>query len=215
MKNLCILLILGAVLTSCTVTIPMQTNLSDQTMLLAENRNIKANYTIYSDVPDGFINYVSATKNGNETVNNEAYKYASTTAFSKLWDSYFASKFNGYSKDEMDIEVVLKKLQFKEQASTSVGMTMLTGNIKQNVEAIASVYVLVTYHGEKYENQFDVSASDYNESQQMKAGNTYYTVNQTNPTQQKSMLLDACLNKTIVQFENFLRSVMMADLEGK
>jgi hypothetical protein len=79
---------------------------------------------------------------------------------------------------------------------------MLTGNSKVNVEAIISVHVLIEYHGKKYEKQFDVSATDYNESQQMKSGNYTYTVNQTNPTQQKSKLLESSFNKTIIQFKN-------------
>jgi hypothetical protein len=200
-------------LTSCSVTIPLQTNLSDQTMLLAENRNIKAIYILKSDIPDGFIPYVSVLKNGSETYNNSSYKYASSTAFTKLWNSYFSSKFNTYAKDQISIEATLKSLQLREQAATSIGMTVLTGNSKVNVDAIATVHIDIVYHGEKYETQFEVSASDYNESQQMKVGNYYYTTNQTNPTQQKSQLLDNCLNKSIIHFENFLRTVILADQE--
>lgn len=202
-------------LTSCSVTIPVQSNLSDQTMLLAENRNIKADYVLTSNIPDGFISYVSVLKNGAETWNNSTYKYASETAFKKIWNSYFASKFNSYSKDNIKIEITLKELKLREQAATSIGMTMLTGNTKVNVEAIATFYIIVTFHEKKYENQFEVNASDYNESQQMKAGNYYYTTNQNNPTQQKSKLLESCLNKSVIQFENFLRSVMLSDKESE
>ncbi|MBW1612594.1 MAG: hypothetical protein JRJ57_01195 [Deltaproteobacteria bacterium] len=215
MKKLSILAFISLLITSCTVTIPMQTNLSDQTMLLAENRNIKANYTLTSNVPDGFIQYVSVLKNGNESYSNESYKYASTSAFNKLWESYFSSKFNSYSKEIMDIEISLLELKLREQASTSIGFTVLTGNSKVNVDAIAKVKAVISYHGEKYETQFEVNASDYNESQQMQAGNYSYTINQNNPTQQKSQLLDNCLNRSIIQFENFLRSVMLADMENK
>jgi len=201
-------------LSSCVTTIPLQTNLSDQTMLLAENKNIKANYTIVSNIPDGYISYISVQKNGHEMVNNETYQYASETAFNKIWTSYFSNKFNNYSKDEMDIEVTLKDLKLKEQAATSIGMTMLTGNVKVNVEALAKVHVLVNYHNKKYENEFDIAASDYNESQQMSYGNSYYTVNESNPTQQKSKLLESCINKSIIQSENYLRSVIIADKES-
>jgi hypothetical protein len=214
MKQIFFFLLVAIALTSCTITIPLQSNLSDQTMLLAENRNIKANYTLSSNIPDGFISYVSVLKNGSETINNGSYKYASESAFKKIWNSYLSSKFNNYAKDQMDIEVTLKDIKLREQAATSIGMTMLTGNTKVNVDAIAIFHVVVNYHGEKYENQFEVTASDYNESQQMKYGNTYYTANQTNPTQQKAKLLESCLNKSIIQFENYLRSVMLADKES-
>ena len=206
--------LLSVVASSCVTTIPLQSNLSDQTMLLAENRNIKANYTLKSTIPDGFIPYVSVLKNGSETINNDLYKYASESAFKKIWSSYFSSKFNNYSKDEMDIEVTLKDLKLREQAATSIGMTMLTGNMKENVDAIATIHALVNYHGKKYEKQFKINASGYNESQQMQAGGYYYTTNQNNPTQQKSKLLESCLNKSVIQFENFLRSIMLTDKES-
>lgn len=213
MKQIFYFLIVAVALTSCSITIPLQTNLSDQTMLLAENRNIKANYTLASYVSDGFIPYVSVLKNGSETMKNSSYKYASASAFKKIWSSYFSSKFNAYSKDQMDIEVTLMDLKIREQAATSIGMTLLTGNTKMNVDVIATIHVLINYHGKKYENEFEVNASEYNESQQMKSGDYYYTANLNNPTQQKAKLLDHCLNKSIIQFENFLRSIMFADKE--
>jgi len=196
---------------SCATIIPLQTNLSDQTMLLAENRNIKANYSLVSNIPDGFISYVYVLKNGSETMMNSSYKYASESAFKKIWNSYFASKFNPYSNDQIDIIVTLKELKLREQAATSVGWAVLIGNIKANIDAIATIHVLVNYHGKKYENQFEINASDYNETQQMRAGNYYYTINQNNPTQQKAKLLESCLNKSVIQFENLLRSIMFAD----
>lgn len=208
-----IILLNVVIITSCTTTIPLQTNLNEQTMLLAENRNIKANYELNSEIPDGYIPYVSVQKNGKENVNNTSFKYASESAFNKLWDSYFSNKFNNYAEDQMNIEVTLEKLKLKEKAATSIGMTMLTGNSKVNVDAIATVHVVVDYHGKKYENQFEVSASEYNESQQIQAGNYSYSVNQTNPTQQKSKLLEGCLNKSVIQFENFIRSIMLTEKE--
>jgi len=204
-------IVVAIILTSCSSTIPLQTNLSEQTLLLAENRNIKANYKLVSNIPDGFINYISVHKNGSETLNNSYYKYASESAFKKIWNSYFSNKFNFYAKDQIDIEVTLKELKLREQAATSIGMTLLTGNRKVNVDAIATIHVFVNYHGKKYENQYEVDASDYNESQRMNVGNYYYTINQNNPTQQKAKLLESCLNKSIIQFENFLRSILVAD----
>jgi hypothetical protein len=96
----------------------------------------------------------------------------------------------------MDIVVTLKELKLREQAATSVGMTMLTGNSTVNVEAAVTVHVIVDYNSKRYENQFEVTASDYNESQQMAYGSYNYTVNQTNPTQQKSKLLESCLERS-------------------
>jgi hypothetical protein len=196
---------------SCSVTIPMMSNLSDQTMLLAKNKNIKANYSLVSNVPDGFITFVSVSKNSNSSSNNSYYKYASETAFKKIWSTYFQSKFNAYSKEQMDVSVTLTDLSLRQQSATSVGMTLLTGNAKYNVEAVGIFRIVVDYKGEKYENQFEVTAADYNESQQMKAGNRSYTANQTNPTQQQAKLLESCFNKGIIQFENFLESVLMSE----
>ena len=83
---------------------------------------------------------------------------------------------------------------------------------KVNVKAIATFYVIVNFHGEKYEKLFEVNASDYNESQQISYGDSYYTLHQTNPTQQKFKLLESCFNRSIILFENFFRSVMRADI---
>lgn len=213
MKKLIVISVILTVLHSCTVTIPLQTNLSDQTMLLAENKNIKANVNLISKVPDGNILFKSVQKDGTESSNSTSYIYASETAFKKLWGSYISSKFNNYSKDEIDIVVTLEDLVLRQQAATSIGMTVLTGNSKVNVDAIAIVHAVVEYKGKKYENKFEVTASEYNESQQMKAGNSYYTMNQTNPTQQQSKLLESCLNKSIINFENFIKSVLVAAKE--
>lgn len=213
MKKILILLIIGASFMSCTVTIPMQTSLSDQTLLLAENKNIKADYVISSNVPDGFIRYVSVMKNGNETVSNESNKYAIETAFRKLWNSYFESKFNSYAKDEMVVRLILEDFELRDQSATSIGETLFTGNVKSNVEAIAVVDATVIYHGETYHNKVTVTSSEYQEAQSMSYGNTYYTSYNKNPTQQKAQIIDQCLNKGVVQFENFIRQVMMADQE--
>ncbi|MFW6246815.1 MAG: hypothetical protein ACOC22_01420 [bacterium] len=195
--------------TSCVTTIPLQTNVDNQTMLLAENRNMKVNYDLVSHVADGNITYVSVLLNGTESVNNVGYKYASETAFKKIWSGYFSSKFNKHATDEINVKVTLIDLMLREQAATSVGMTMLTGNSKQNVNAIATFHVLINYQGKEYENEFEVDVSDYNETQQMKAGDFYYTASHTNPTQQKSKLLERCFNKSIIDFENFLRSIII------
>lgn len=209
MKKIILPILATLLLTSCKVTIPMQSNLSDQTMLLAENKNIKANYKLKSNVADGPIVLTSVMKNGNESNNQGSLEYASQTAFNRMWDSYFSSKFNDYSDDEMEILVELVDLRLRQKSGTSVGETLFTGNTKYNVEAIAVVYFSVNYKGNNYENEYEVIASDYNESQNMQSGSYNYSVNQKNPTQQKSKLLESCLNKSIIQFENFITSVIL------
>lgn len=211
MKKLSLLVISIIFLTSCSITIPMQSNLSDQTMLLAKNKNIKANITLNSKVSNGYINFTSVSKNGSESVYSKHYMYASETAFKKLWTSYFSNKFNNFSEDEMEIQATLKELKLVNHLTTSMGMTFLTGNVKANVEAIAVIDIFIKYHGKKYQKQIEVNASEYNESQQMKSGNTYYTSNQSNPTQQQSKLLEHCLNKSIINFENLISSIIQSE----
>lgn len=211
MKKITLIFILSILVTSCSVTIPTQTNLSNQTMLLAKNKNIKANYNLSSNVADGPIALTSVMRNGNESSNKGSLEYASETAFKRMWSSYFDSKFNDYADDEMDVLVELVDLRLRQKSGTSVGETLFTGNTKYNVEAIAVVYFSVDYEGENYNKEFEVIASDYNESQTMQSGNNYYTANQTNPTQQKSKLLENCLNKSIIQFENFVTAVILED----
>ena len=194
--------------TSCVITIPTQATLSDQTLLLAQNKDIKVNYTLKSDISDGFIPYVTEMKNGSETIYDESYKYNSQTAFKKIWESYFINKFNQYSTNEMNVQITLKKLNLRQQSATSVGMTMLTGNVKVNVAAISVIHIVIDFKGKKYEKQFECVTSDYNESQQMRRGSYSYTANQTNPTQQKAKLLENCLNKSVIQFENYVRSIL-------
>jgi hypothetical protein len=215
MKKFIFVLGFAVILSSCSSTIPLVANLSDQTVLLAKNKNIKADYTLESDIHDGYIPYVYAQKNGTEKLNGSTYKYASETAFKKIWNSYFSNKFNNYAKDQMSIIITLKNLELKEQYVTSIGSMLLTGNSKENVEAIATFHVLVNYHGKKYEKQFEITTSDYNESQQMRSGNYYYSVNQKNPTQQKAELLQNCFNKSVIQFDNFINSILLTTNNSK
>jgi len=211
MKKILLLLLASMVLTSCSVTIPMQSNLSDQTMLIAKNKDIKANYTLSSRVSDGPIVLTSVMRNGNESNNQGNLEYASETAFKRMWSTYFSSKFNEYADDEMEVLVELVDLRLRQKSGTSVGETLFTGNTKYNVEAIAVVYFSVDYNGENYNKEFEVVASDYNESQSMQSGNYNYSVNQKNPTQQKSKLLENSLNKSIIQFENFVSAVILSN----
>lgn len=212
MKKVYLLLIaVTFAFTSCAVKIPLQSNISDQTMLLAKNKNIKADYVLSSAVPNGPLALVAVQRNGKESVNEKAFEYDSELAFSKIWDSYFSSKFNAYSEEVMEVEVNLLDLYLKQVSSTSAGESLFTGNAKYNVEAVAVVEFTVNYKGKEYQNSFEVSASEYNESQSMQAGGVSYTKTAENPTQQKSKLLESCFNRSIIQFENFISSVVLEE----
>lgn len=91
--------------------------------------------------------------------------------------------------------------------ATSTAGTILTGTSRANVEAVSRVFVEIEYNGEVFSNEFEVSASDYQETQ----STSYGTTSSSNPMEQKSQLLQASLNRTIVQFDNFVSSVLSAD----
>jgi hypothetical protein len=123
-----------------------------------------------------------------------------------MWSSYFDNKFNKFSKDEMKITSILKDLYLEEQSSSSIGAQMLTGNNKSNVEAVAIIEVEVEYKGETYRNEFNVSSSDYQETQSTEYG----TFSQKNPMEQRSILLQSTLNRSVIQFDNFIRQILSA-----
>jgi hypothetical protein len=178
-------------------------------MLMADNKNIEADYNLVSNVPDGYITLRSVMMNGNSRENTQAFEYASTTAFTRLWDSYFSSKFNDYADNKMNIKIELLDLLLIEKSASSVGSQLLTGNSKFNVDAVAVIHVYTTYKGKDYENEFEVNASGYNESQNMRSGNSTYSITASNPMQQRAKLLESCLNKSIIQFDNFVSNVIM------
>lgn len=191
---------------ACSTTIPLQTNLSDQTLLMAENKNIKADFVLDSEVPDGKIQQVYFLKNGNRSSSQE-FDYKSTTAFKQMWSSYFDNKFNNFANDEMKITATLKDLYLEQQSSTSIGAQLFTGNNKSNVEAVGVVNVEVEYKDETYQNEFKVSSSEYQETQ----STNYGTFSKENPMEQKSTLLQNTLNRSIIHFDNFIRQVLAAD----
>jgi hypothetical protein len=200
------ILILG--MSGCAVTIPLQTNLSEQTLLLAKNRNLKANYTLNSDVPNGYIDYVTVSKNGSETASSGTYMYENETAFRSIWDSYFSNKFNEYSKKEIDITVKMMNLYLVQKNLTSGARGALLGNVQMNVEAVCEIDVKIDFNGETYGKKITSKVSEYNESQSTNINGTIYTSNASNPTQQKAKLLEQCLNRAVIQFENYLGSVL-------
>jgi hypothetical protein len=84
-------------------------------------------------------------KNGSSKENAQAFEYASTTAFTRLWDSCFSIKFNDYSDNKMDIEIELLDLLLIEKSASSVGSQLLTGNSNFNVDAVVVIHVYTTY----------------------------------------------------------------------
>jgi hypothetical protein len=188
----------------------MQASLSDQTMLLAENKNLNPDYELISMVSDGPLTQVSIAKNGNET-SSELNEYASSTAFKKIWGEYFDSKFNSFSDEVIEAEITLEDLFIRNKIGTSMAGTFLTGNTQYNAEAVAVVSVTVTYKGEEFGSRFEVSSSEYNETQTSNVGGVTFTSSETNPMQQKAVLLEDAINKSVIQFDNFITSVMNAD----
>lgn len=172
----------------------MQANLSDQTLLLAKNKNLKINYNLNSEIPDGEIKQLSFLKNGSQTT-SAYFEYNSSTAFKTIWGEYFSSKYNNFSKDTIEVQVILKDIYLKTEAGNTIGGQLLTGNVRVNNSAEANIYVKVTINNESYENEFKVNASDYNESQTSTVGNYTYSTNQTNPMQQRAELLESAINK--------------------
>lgn len=203
MRNLITVLFLAIVATACSTTIPVQSSLDERTLLMADNKNINVDYNLTSDVPNGPITEVYVQKNGNQS-SSKRLEYASETAFNEIWREYFDNKFNSFSDDSMIVNVNLKYLYLEENSATSTGMTILTGNSKSNVEAISVVEVQIDYKGESYRNEFKVSSSGYQETQSTEFG----TFSSTNPMQQKSELLQSSINKAVMQFDNFVQSIL-------
>ena len=145
-------------------------------------------------------------KNGNRSGDKE-FQYKSETAFKQMWSSYFDNKFNNFADDEMKITATLKDLYLKQESSTSIGAQMFTGNSKSNVEAVGVVNVKVKYEGETYQDEFEVSSSEYQETQSTQYG----TFAKENPMEQRSTLLQSALNRSIIRFDNFVRQVLTAN----
>lgn len=205
-KSLSIVVLMSVLLVSaCSTTIPLQSNLSDQTLLMAENKNIKVNVELVSMVPNGEIEQVYFLKNGNRS-SSQVFEYQSETAFRNMWTAYFDNKFNSFSKTEMVVKVTLKELYLSEQSATSIGAQLLTGNNKSNVEAVGVFMVEVHYGGESYQNELKVSSSEYQETQ----STNYGTFAKNNPMEQRAQLLQNTFNRSIIQFDNFIRQMLTA-----
>jgi major membrane immunogen (membrane-anchored lipoprotein) len=197
--------------TACSTTIPLQTILNSQTLLEAKNKNIKADFTLNSKVPKGKITEYFYKKNGKKS-NTKDFDYKSTTAFKKMWSSYFDNKFNDFSDDKMKINVTLNDLYLKQQMTTSTGHAILTGmfgaaDSKSNVEAVADITLIMEYKGNSYKKEFNPSTSDYQETH----STNYATFSKKNPTEQRAVLLQNVLNKSIIQYDNFVNQVLVAD----
>jgi hypothetical protein len=204
MKKLLFFLSLMFLITSCSVTLPLQTNLSENTLLLSKSKDIKVDYVVVSDIKDGFIPYKSIQKNGTVTESNEYFKYSTETGLKTIWKNYFESKFNDYSTNQINVKIKQTEFYLKEQSTTAIGLTMLTGNAQSIVEAYSTIKIIIVYNGKTYQKDFNIVTNGYQETQQMKMGSFYYT----NPTAQKSQLIQDCYNKGIVLFESYLNSII-------
>jgi hypothetical protein len=191
---------------ACSTTIPLQSNLSSQTLLEAGNKNIKAAYVLNSKVPDGKIREVYFKKNGKPSRSKE-YNYKPTTAFKQMWSSYFDNKFNKFADDQMKITATLKNLYLEQHSSTSVGAQLFTGDNDSNVKAVGAVDVAVEYKGKTYQHEIIVSSTDYQETKSTKYG----TFHNKNPKGLRSTLLENALNSSIIQFDNYVRQILAAD----
>jgi hypothetical protein len=191
---------------ACSTTIPLQSNLSDQTLLMVENKNIKVIVDLVSLVPNGEIEQVYFLKNGSRS-SAQKFEYQSETAFRNMWNAYFENKFNSFSKTEMVVKVTLKELYLSEQSATSIGTQLLTGNSKSNVEAVGLFVVEVQNNGETYQNELKVSSSEYQETQ----STNYGVFTKKNPMEQRALLLQNTFNRSIIQFDNFIRQILTAE----
>jgi hypothetical protein len=208
-KNYLLLITIILFTSACAVKIPMQANLSEQTMLMAKNKNIKADYVLASNVLDGPIAWATVQKNGREYVSKAEYEYDSETAFNKIWNAYFSSKFNSLADETVEIDVLLVDLYLLRISSTSIGENIITGNSRYSIEAIAVLEFTVNYKGKTHTETFEINASDYNESRPIQQDGVYQRESLENPTRQKSDLLESCLNRSVIQFENFINSIVL------
>lgn len=200
MKKL--LFFLVPLLASCATTIPLQTNLDNSVMLMTKNRNIKVEYKVTSLVPDGFIAIRYVQRNGNISATNvRELKYDIETGLKAIWKNYFDLKFNEFSDETMTVDICQTNFYLADVASSSVGELLLTGSSEGNYEAHSQLEVSIEYKGKMYRKMFNVSSTGYH-----KSIGEYHN---TNPTAQRSALIQDCLNKGIIMFDNFISSIDM------
>jgi len=203
-----ILLLLLTVTTSCSSLIPLQANLDNQTLLLTESKDISAQYQLSSKIKDGELEHKVFLKNGNKSSSGITNKYQSETAFKKIYKSYLLSKFNSYSDSKIKINIMLVDLKLVTNFTTST-MIMLGGQSKYTRKAIGNFYVKTVYNGKEYQKDIKVSVDGYNETSTSTTtnyrGQHSYNINSiSNPTQQKSKLLESMFNKSIIQVDKYL-----------
>lgn len=208
MKKLFYLLTICLILSSCVTKIPAVANLNQNTILMADNKKLKANYELINKLEPNYIEFVSVQRNGKEYPNDNLFEYDSDVAMDRVWSSYFQNIFNEYAEDEITIIVTLNRLAIYDFMTNSTGNFMLTGNTKSNVEAIADYTFEILYNGDIFKKDIQVKTSDYNETQQMSSGSYSYSVSQKNPTQQKAAILEGCFNRGVILFDNYLTSII-------
>lgn len=208
MKKLLFILFVGLLASSCVTTLPLQSNLNDNTLLMSKNKNLKVTYDISSDIKDGLILCEFVQKNGKIQNNTNAFQCPIESALKSIWKNYFESKFNESAREE--INVIIKQTNFflKDQATTSIGVTMVTGNSQSMDEAHSSIEITIIYQGQKYKKTFDIVTNEFQESQIHTNGYYSYTSSYHNPTEQKTRLVENCLNKGIVLFDSYINSIL-------
>jgi len=203
-----ILLLLLTITTSCSSLIPLQANLDNQTLLLTESKDILAQYQLDSKIKDGELEHKVFLKNGKKSSSGSTDKYQSETAFKKIYKSYLLSKFNSYSDSKIKINIMLVDLKLVTNFTTST-MIMLNGQSKYTRKAIGNFYVKIVYNGKEYQKDIQVSVDGYNETTTSTTNNyrgqpSYNRNSISNPTQQKSKLLENMFNKSIIQVDKYL-----------
>jgi hypothetical protein len=191
---------------SCATSLPLLTNLSDQTLLLTENRNIKADYKLTSKLSGEQIAYDAMQKNGQLNSTGRTIRYNATTAFEAIFSKWFNAKFNPYSSEVIKIYVTLEDCYLLSKANNSVAAQLFLAKENETTEeAVVVVAVNIEYKGRSYSNSFESTSSDYNSTVTTKRG-TYMMKNQS---QQQATLIQNAFNSGIIMVDNMLKQIMM------
>jgi hypothetical protein len=213
MKKTILLLTLSFVLTSCVSTIPLSANLDNQTLLLTENKDLKVEYNLRSQVKDGNIEYVSFKKNGKEISDGGIdVMYQSETAFKSIFKDYLNSKFNKYSENKILVDINLTNLRIEQRFLTST-FNMMGGDSKTNKKAICELTATIKYNGKVYKKDFKVTNTSYNETNSTVESDyfgrrTRSRESLSNPSLQKSKMLENAFNQAVIRFDNYITMII-------
>jgi hypothetical protein len=196
----------GMLASSCATTLPFMNNLSDQTLLLTENRNIKVDYKLNSQVEGDRIYYDAMQKNGQINSTGRTIGYNATAVFEAIFSKWFNAKFNPYSTEVMKINVTLEDCYLLSKANNSVAAQIFLAQENETTEeAVVVVAVDIEYKGRSYSNKFESTSSDYNST----VTTQYGTYMMKNKSQQQATLIQNAFNSGIVMVDNMLKQIMM------